>query len=138
MADTLHIEDIVAFIRSRVAYPVGVAVICGSGLGGLVDIIQNPVSIPFNDIPFFPHSTVAGHGNELVFGDLHGHKVVAAKGRFHYYEGNSPPIVALQVRVFAALGAKVLIVTNAAGGINKTFKVRPWFCVRICSFDRLC
>lgn len=86
MADPLHIETIVGFVRSRVFYNVDVAVICGSGLSGLVDIIQNAVSVPFEDIPYFPRSTVAGHGSELVFGDLHGHKVVAAKGRFHYYE----------------------------------------------------
>lgn len=130
MADALHLEEIVAYIRTRVTFNVGLAVICGSGLSGLTDIIQNPVSVPFEDIPYFPRSTVAGHGSELVFGNLHGHKIVAAKGRFHYYEGNSPAVVGLQVRLFAALGAKVLIVTNAAGGINKTFKVGDVMLIR--------
>ena len=100
-----------------------IAIVCGSGLSGLSELIRDPVRVPYKDIPHFPESTVAGHGTELVFGTLGSRSVVAQRGRFHHYEGNAYGKVALPVRVFAALGCKVMIATNAAGGLNPTFNV---------------
>lgn len=82
-----HIAEIVAFIKQRVSALPEVAIVCGSGLSGLSKVIQDPVSVPYEDIPYFPRSTVAGHGTELVFGKLGGRNVVAQRGRFHFYEG---------------------------------------------------
>jgi purine-nucleoside phosphorylase len=122
MADTY--SSIVAYLRGRVpdCCP-DVAIVCGSGLSGLSGEIQNPVCVPFCDIPGFPQATVAGHGTELVFGTLGGVRVVAQRGRFHYYESCNLASTILPVRVFAALGAKVVIVTNASGGVNPGFNV---------------
>lgn len=91
-----------------------------SGLAGLVEDAQ---SIEYSSIPGFPRSTVEGHGNVLVFGKLEGKNVVVMKGRFHFYEGYRATDVSIGVRVFAALGVKVLLVTNAAGGVNAGYKV---------------
>ena len=118
---------IVSYLRSRVkslsARPPEIAIVCGSGLSKLSELIQDPVRVAYADIPNFPQSTVAGHGTELVFGTLGSRSVVAQRGRFHHYEGNAYTKVALPVRVFAALGCKVMIATNAAGGLNAGYKV---------------
>ena len=129
---TLQMEDIatiVKYLRTRVASlrqsatSPEVAIVCGSGLSRLSDLIQDPVHVAYADIPRFPQSTVAGHGTELVFGTLGGRRVVAQRGRFHFYEGNSMAKVALPVRVFAAMGCRVMIATNAAGGVNADYRV---------------
>jgi purine-nucleoside phosphorylase len=99
-----------------------VALILGSGLGDLADEIQSPVVVPFGDIPNFPVSTVAGHAGTLVIGELQGTPVAAMRGRVHFYEGYSLRDVTLPVRVMRRLGAEVLIVTNASGGLNETFE----------------
>jgi purine-nucleoside phosphorylase len=101
------------------------AIILGSGLGGLADRLTDSVAIPYSEIPHFPRSTAQGHAGRLVVGDLPGADatVVAMQGRFHLYEGWSPRDAALPVYVLRALGAGTLCVTNAAGGINPTFKV---------------
>jgi purine-nucleoside phosphorylase len=96
--------------------------ILGSGLGVLADEIENPVKIPYNEIPNFPVSTVEGHAGQLVFGLLKGANVVAMQGRFHFYEGYSLDKVTAPVRVMKELGVETLIVTNAAGGINESFQ----------------
>ena len=98
-----------------------VAVVLGSGLGFFTQRIQNPVTIPYRDIPGFPEPTVIGHGGELVAGSLGGKEIIAQSGRFHLYEGHDPEVAALPVRTFAALGVKTLLLTNAAGGIRRTF-----------------
>jgi purine-nucleoside phosphorylase len=98
-----------------------VAVVLGSGLGFFTQRIQNPVTIPYRDIPGFPEPTVIGHGGELVTGSLGGKEIIAQSGRFHLYEGHDPEVAALPVRTFAALGVKTLLLTNAAGGIRRTF-----------------
>ncbi|NJP38831.1 purine-nucleoside phosphorylase [Alkalicoccus luteus] len=95
--------------------------ILGSGLGVLAEEIENPVAIPYQDIPGFPASTVAGHKGQLVAGKLEGRDVVAMQGRFHFYEGYPMELVTLPVRAMYAAGVKELIVTNAAGGINESF-----------------
>jgi purine-nucleoside phosphorylase len=123
------IAAITAYLRSRVpalrsaATSPEIAVVCGSGLSRLSDLIENPVHVPYADIPRFPQATVAGHGTELVFGTLGGRRVVAQRGRFHAYEGHSMARVATPVRVFAALGCRVMLATNAAGGVNADFRV---------------
>jgi purine-nucleoside phosphorylase len=98
-----------------------VAVVLGSGLGFFTARIQNAVTIPYRDIPGFPEPTVLGHGGELVAGQLAGKDVIAQSGRFHLYEGHQTSTTALPVRVFAELGIRTLLLTNAAGGIRRTF-----------------
>jgi purine-nucleoside phosphorylase len=98
-----------------------VAIVLGSGLGGLADRIRDAVRIPYADIPGFPPPTVEGHKGELVAGTLAGTPVVAQSGRFHLYEGHDAATAALPVRVFAELGVGTLVVTNAAGGLRRSF-----------------
>jgi purine-nucleoside phosphorylase len=98
-----------------------IALVLGSGLGGMADTFEQRIAIPYEDIPNFPVSTVEGHAGQLVFGTLHGRSVVAMQGRFHYYEGWSQEEVTFPIRVFALMGAKTLIVTNSSGGINPDF-----------------
>src|SRR5439155_4382383 len=99
-----------------------IAVVLGSGLGGLADRIAAPVRIPSGAIPGFPVPTVEGHQGELVVGTLSGRSVIAQSGRFHLYEGHRPEVAALPVRTFARVGVRTLIVTNAAGGIRRGFR----------------
>ena len=98
-----------------------VAIVLGSGLGFLADEVGNPIRIPYDQIPGFPEPGVAGHRGELVAGMLEGVPVIVQAGRFHLYEGHPPDVTALPTRVFAELGVKILIVTNAAGGVRRTF-----------------
>ncbi|MBN3311016.1 PNPH phosphorylase, partial [Amia calva] len=100
-----------------------VAIICGSGLGGLADLLENKTVVPYQDIPGFPQSTVHGHAGQLVYGELNGKQCVCMQGRFHFYEGYPITKVTFPVRVFHLLGVETLIVTNAAGGLNPDFKV---------------
>ncbi len=99
-----------------------VAMILGSGLGFLGEEIGDTVRVPYAKIPGFPPTTVQGHAGELIAGSLEAVDVIAQSGRFHLYEGHEPAVVTLPVRVFAALGVRALIVTNAAGGIRRTFR----------------
>src|ERR1043166_4590775 len=99
----------------------GLAIVLGSGLGGLADRITRAVRIPYGEIPGFHAPRVEGHKGELVIGGLGGKTVLAQSGRFHMYEGYSADAAALPVRVFAALGIRSLIVTNAAGGIRRSY-----------------
>ena len=99
-----------------------VAIILGSGLGPLASEVQSAVRIGYSDIPGFPLPTVAGHKGELVAGMLEGVPVIAQAGRFHLYEGHSAATAALPARVFGQLGVDILIVTNAAGGVRRTFQ----------------
>lgn len=98
-------------------------IILGTGLGGLVKEIAVEFSIPYNEIPNFPVSTVQGHSGKLIFGELGGKKVIAMQGRFHFYEGYNMQEVTFPVRVMKALGVKTLIVSNASGGMNPEFEV---------------
>jgi purine-nucleoside phosphorylase len=98
-----------------------VGIVLGSGLGGLTERIGEAVRISYRDVPGFPLPTVQGHGGELVAGSLGDRTVLAQSGRFHMYEGHDAATCALPVRVFAGLGVSVLMVTNAAGGIRRTF-----------------
>lgn len=99
-----------------------VGLILGSGLGSLADHIQTVEVLPYNEIRNFPESTVQGHAGRLVLGDLEGCRVAAMQGRIHFYEGYSMEQVTFPVRVMYALGCEVLIVSNAAGGVNPAFE----------------
>ena len=99
------------------------AIVLGSGLGGVADAIQGAVEIPYDEIPFFMHSTVEGHAGRLVVGSLGGVDVVVMRGRFHFYEGYTMEEVTFPVRVFAVMGIKTLVLTNAAGGTAS--RLRP-------------
>jgi purine-nucleoside phosphorylase len=101
----------------------GVAIVLGSGLGGLSNAIENPTRIPFADIPGFPETSVVGHEGAVIVGSLGGRDVVALSGRFHMYEGHPAALAAFPVRVFHALGARELFVSNAAGGISPRLAV---------------
>jgi len=109
-------------VRARGAIQPEVALILGSGLGDLADEIESPVVVPYLEVPHFPVSTVAGHAGQLVIGRLQDVPVVAMRGRVHYYEGYSLRDVTFPVRVMCRLGARTLIVTNAAGGLNESFQ----------------
>ena len=98
-----------------------VALVLGSGLGDFADTLENPVRVPYKDIPNFPQTTVAGHNGAFVFGRRCGREVVALQGRLHYYEGYSQQTLTLPIRVLAAMGVKQLVLTNAAGGVNTSF-----------------
>lgn len=116
------VREAVATIRERTDHVPEIGLILGSGLGDLAEQIADATVISYGEIPHFPVSTVAGHAGRLVIGRLEGKTVVAMQGRFHYYEGYSMAQVAFPVYVMKFLGAKVLIVTNAAGGMNKAFQ----------------
>lgn len=117
-----RINETVKYLEGRIEEKPSIALILGSGLGGLADLIESPLDIEYKDIPNFPVSTVEGHDGKLVFGKLGNRNVVAMKGRFHFYEGYDLKDVTFPVRVLASLGIENLIVTNAAGGSNKDFK----------------
>ena len=100
-----------------------VGIVLGSGLGKLADQIENPIVIPYKEIPEFPVSTAIGHKGNFIYGDMGGHKVIAMQGRFHYYEGYSMKEVTFPVRVMKACGIETLFVSNAAGGMNSSFRI---------------
>ena len=100
-----------------------VGIVLGSGLGKLADRIDDPIVIPYRDIPGFPVPTAVGHKGNLIIGSLGGKTVIAMQGRFHYYEGNTMDVVTLPIRVMKVLGIKYLFVSNAAGGVNFDFHV---------------
>lgn len=112
-----------AAIRNHSNVQPSIGIILGSGLGGLSNKIADAVRIPFGDIPGFPEATVAGHEGALILGSLGGRDVVALSGRFHVYEGHAAKLAAFPVRVFRALGARDLFVSNAAGGISPKLAV---------------
>jgi purine-nucleoside phosphorylase len=111
------------FIRSKTKLRPKIAIVLGTGLGGLVNDIEIVDSISYSDIPNFPVSTVKGHQGRLIFGRLGGKDIVAMQGRFHFYEGYSMLEVTFPFRVFKNLGIEILLLSNAAGGMNKNFKV---------------
>jgi purine-nucleoside phosphorylase len=113
-----RIKTIAAFLKERTSAQPEVGIILGSGLGGLVDNIEIEHSIPYEEIPDHPISTVAGHQGRLIFGKLSGKSVVAMQGRFHYYEGYSMQDVTLPVRVMKFMGITHLFVSNACGGVD--------------------
>ncbi len=117
------IKQTADYLRGKVADMPRIAIILGTGLGPLADLIENKTVIPYSEIPNFPVSTVEGHSGNFIFGTLAGKRVMAMQGRFHYYEGYDMKTVTFPVRVMRALGVETLIVSNAAGGMNKEFQV---------------
>jgi purine-nucleoside phosphorylase len=112
------IERAAAVVRARYAQVPDVAIVLGTGLGGLARAIEAPVAIEYGDIPGFPLSTVESHAGRLLCGVLAGKTVIAMQGRFHRYEGYTLPQVTFPVRVLRALGARTLVVSNACGGMH--------------------
>ncbi|MDR0966202.1 MAG: purine-nucleoside phosphorylase [Myxococcales bacterium] len=116
------IQATVAAVRERCSLQPKVGIILGSGLGAFADSLQDKVAISYGELPNFPISSVAGHAGRLVIGTLGDAPIVAMQGRVHMYEGYTPQEVAFPARVLCALGINSLVVTNAAGGINGSFK----------------
>lgn len=117
-----QLDEVADAIRARVTYRPRVALVLGSGLGSLAAAVEQAVSIPYGELPYWPVSTVIGHQGRLVVGLLEGQEVVVMQGRAHYYEGYSMAQVTLPVRVFQRLGVEILVVTNAAGAVNPSFE----------------
>ena len=126
MTDTLHTLDSIAaaadVVRGRFAPVPDVAIILGTGLGGLASAIEAPIEIAYGEIPGFPLSTVESHAGRLLCGTINGRSIVAMQGRFHLYEGYSLQQVTFPVRVLRALGARTLVVSNACGGMHPLWK----------------
>jgi len=111
------------FLKSKGIADPEAGIILGTGLGALATKIENSLEIDYRDIPNFPVSTVEGHDGKLIFGNFGNKKIVAMKGRFHYYEGYGPEQIALPIRVLKYLGIRHLFLSNAAGGVNPTFQI---------------
>ncbi|OOM78744.1 purine nucleoside phosphorylase 1 [Clostridium puniceum] len=116
------IMESVDYIKGKVSIKPKIAIILGSGLGDLVNSVKNAQDIPYENIPNFPISTVKGHEGKLVFGNINGVEVLLMQGRFHYYEGYTMKEVTYPIYVMKQLGVEKIIVTNACGGINKSFE----------------
>lgn len=115
-------ERAAQFLTSRTQHRPTVGLVLGSGLNALADHVEQPAVIAFKEIPGFPVSTVEGHSGALVLGKLSGKAVIVMRGRAHYYEGYSMQRVTMPIRVMRMLGVETLIVTNAAGGVNVTYR----------------
>lgn len=120
--DSAKIKEAAEFIKKQVSNRPHIGIILGSGLGVLAAEVEQRKTISYAEIPHFPVSTVEGHAGQMVFGRLAGKDVVLMQGRFHFYEGYAMEQVVFPVRVMHSLGVSILIVTNAAGGINQNFK----------------
>ena len=117
------IKETASFISNKTKFNPEIGIILGTGLGGLVSEIEIEHTIPYNEIPNFPVSTVEGHSGRLILGTLGNKNVVAMQGRFHFYEGYTMEKVTFPVRVMKLLGIKNLIVSNASGGVNPDYEV---------------
>ncbi len=118
------------YVASKIKGRPLTAVILGSGLGSLAEQVEDAIVIPYDEIPHFRQSTVAGHKGNLISGKLNGVDILAMQGRFHYYEGYTMQQVTFPVRVMKLLGIECLFVSNAAGGINTSFKVGDLMIIR--------
>ena len=117
------INETTEFLKTNGIKNPDAGIILGTGLGGLTAKIENRIEIDYKDIPNFPVATVEGHAGKLIYGDFGTKKIVAMKGRFHYYEGFGPEQVALPVRVLKYLGIRCLFLSNAAGGVNPSYQI---------------
>ncbi|MBP1962040.1 purine-nucleoside phosphorylase [Paenibacillus aceris] len=117
------INEAAAFIQQKLgsAAPV-IGLVLGSGLGDMANQVENPITIDYSDVPHFPVSTVEGHEGRFVAGTLEGKQVIVMQGRFHYYEGYDMKKVVFPVYVMKAIGVQTVVMTNAAGGMNRGFK----------------
>jgi purine-nucleoside phosphorylase len=123
-----QVSEAAAFLRAKLAahstaLEPGIGIVLGSGLGAVADAVTDPVVVPYADIPHFPQSTVEGHSGRIVAGHLAGVPVIVMQGRVHYYEGYTPAEVTFPMRTLGALGIRVVVLTNAAGGIEEGYRV---------------
>lgn len=118
----LKCKEAADFIASRIDAKDAVGIVLGSGLGDIAKRIENPQTVEYTDIPHFTKTTVPGHEGKLILGYINGVKVLCMKGRYHFYEGHDMKFITMPVRVMKLLGVRALIETNAAGGVNRTFK----------------
>lgn len=115
-------EEAADYVRSKTAHTPRIGIVLGSGLGDFADSVEAADIIPYDEIPHWPHSTVLGHKGQLHIGTLEDQNVMVMRGRAHYYEGYPMSQVTLPIRVMQLLGVEIVILTNAAGGVNKNFK----------------
>lgn len=121
--DTEAVKAATAYLRGRLGdFQPEIGMILGSGMGVMAEEVESPIHIPYGEIPGFPVSTVEGHAGRFVIGRLEGRNVMVMQGRFHYYEGYPIRALAMPVWVMRLLGVKMLVVTNAAGGVNPGFR----------------
>lgn len=125
-----RIEEAAAYIRKQDSRKPEIAIILGSGLGKLADLIEDQTVIPYTEIPNFPKSTAIGHKGNLIIGEFAGKTVLAMQGRFHYYEGYDMWTITMPERVMSVLGIKYLFVSNAAGGLNEGYRVGDLMLIR--------
>jgi purine-nucleoside phosphorylase len=118
-----QLTETTQYIQEKIKFEPQVGIVLGTGLGGLTSEIKPHASLPYSEIPHFPLSTVKGHEGRLIFGELGGKKVVAMQGRFHFYEGYSMQELTFPIRVMKLLGIKLLILSNAAGGVNPDYDI---------------
>ena len=116
-----RLDALEAAVRARTPLVPEVGIVLGSGLGGLADDLEHAVAVPFDELPGWPAATAPGHAGRLLLGTLGGKPVVMLQGRFHLYEGNAPGLVVEPVLLFGRLGARVVVLTNAAGGLDPAF-----------------
>lgn len=126
----IKIAQTVEYLNNRKTINPKIAIVLGSGLGGLTEKIEIVDEIPYKEIPNFPVSTVQGHKGTMIFGRLNGVEVVVFNGRFHYYEGYSMDVVTYPQQILPGIGVKTVILSNAAGGMNPTFKVGDIMLIR--------
>lgn len=125
-----QLDETVQFLQRQYAPRPTVGIVLGSGLGNFVEEIEVEKEVAYGDIPHFPVSTVEGHKGKLVFGKINGKTVVAMAGRFHYYEGYEAQQVIYPIRVMKMLGVETLLLSNAAGAVNQTYKVGDIMIIR--------
>ena len=118
-----QVQETVSYIKEKIDFTPEYGVILGSGLGSFTDEIKVKYTLAYHEIPNFPVSTVQGHKGALIFGTIGTKNVVAMQGRFHFYEGYSMTEVTFPVRVMKYLGVEKLVVSNASGGVNPSYKV---------------
>ena len=123
------LEKALAYIRSRTDFVPQIAIVLGSGLGGFAERVHIRAAVDYADIPDFPHSTVEGHAGRFLFGTLGEVPVVLMQGRVHYYEGYTMQQVVMPIRLMRLMGAQILLLTNAAGGINPAFHAGDLMCI---------
>ncbi len=116
------IFEAASYIKEHVSLTPTLGLVLGSGLGDYADTLEDRQVLPYRDIPHFPQPTVAGHAGALVFGKKNGKTVVALQGRLHFYEGHAMQTLTMPIRVLKALGVETVVLTNACGGVNLSFK----------------
>ena len=117
-----ELDTAMQFVRSKIDFPVQAGLVLGSGLGNFAESISDPFIIPFEQIPFFPKSTVPGHSGKFYAGFIQNTSVLAMQGRVHYYEGHHISKVGMGIRIMSELGIRQVILTNAAGSVNTEYK----------------